>query len=155
MTELENALLNLQQHTPTPGVTNSYLNLGLSESYGPNRQRNSSSNLSRSPLHTGAPANQPHHIHGSQTTGPVGIPGHLLASEGGEGARKRSIGEINIPLESSPSSGNWEWDERAGRANGNRFVDGMASLTSDPNDGGYLVKKPSPLLRVNCLLIDD
>jgi hypothetical protein len=45
-----------------------------------------------------------------------------------------------MPLESSPLSGNWEWDERAGRANGNEFVDGMASLTSDPNGGGYLGK---------------
>ncbi|KAL4993348.1 fungal-specific transcription factor domain-containing protein [Aspergillus recurvatus] len=38
-------------------------------------------------------------------------------------------------LETPPSSSNFEWDESAG---GDRFVDGMASLTSRPDEGGYL-----------------
>jgi transcriptional regulatory protein GAL4 len=41
-------------------------------------------------------------------------------------------------LESPPTSGDFEWDERSGRPNGDRFVDGMATLTGDSNDGGYL-----------------
>lgn len=57
------------------------------------------------------------------------------------GSIQRLPGHDIISLETSPLSGNWEWDERTGRANGNKFVDGMASLTSDPNEGGYLGKK--------------
>jgi transcriptional regulatory protein GAL4 len=33
---------------------------------------------------------------------------------------------------------NFEWDERSGRPNGGKFVDGMGSLTSESNEGGYL-----------------
>ncbi|KAL2838440.1 fungal-specific transcription factor domain-containing protein [Aspergillus pseudoustus] len=41
-------------------------------------------------------------------------------------------------LETPPSSSNFEWDERAGATGGDKFVDGMASLTSRSNEGGYL-----------------
>ncbi|KAL4953260.1 fungal-specific transcription factor domain-containing protein [Aspergillus filifer] len=47
----------------------------------------------------------------------------------------RSVGTTAFSLETPPSSSNFEWDERAG---GDKFVDGMASLTSRSNEGGYL-----------------
>ncbi|KAL4890120.1 hypothetical protein BDV59DRAFT_185293 [Aspergillus ambiguus] len=50
----------------------------------------------------------------------------------------RSVGTSALSLETPPSSTNFEWDERTGSANGDRFVDGMASLTSRSNEGGYL-----------------
>ena len=49
-----------------------------------------------------------------------------------------SITASDLSLETPPSSGSFEWDERTGKANGDRFVDGMASLTSRSNEGGYL-----------------
>ncbi|KAL4904290.1 hypothetical protein BDW74DRAFT_178870 [Aspergillus multicolor] len=56
-------------------------------------------------------------------------PGMRPASE------SRSMGTTALSLETPPSSTNFEWDERAG---GDKFVDGMASLTSRSNEGGYL-----------------
>lgn len=53
-------------------------------------------------------------------------------------SESRSIGTTAFSLETPPSSSNFEWDERAGTAGGDRFVDGMASLTSRSNEGGYL-----------------
>ncbi|KAF9886904.1 lactose regulatory protein lac9 and GAL4-like protein [Aspergillus nanangensis] len=50
----------------------------------------------------------------------------------------QSVGTEAFSLETPPSSSNFEWDERAGTAGGDRFVDGMASLTSRSNEGGYL-----------------
>lgn len=44
----------------------------------------------------------------------------------------------DMPMETPPSSGSFEWDERTGKASGDKFVDGMASLTSRSNEGGYL-----------------
>lgn len=44
----------------------------------------------------------------------------------------------DLPMETPPSSGSFEWDERTGKASGDKFVDGMASLTSRSNEGGYL-----------------
>ncbi|KAL1885445.1 hypothetical protein Plec18167_000939 [Paecilomyces lecythidis] len=62
---------------------------------------------------------------------------------------QQSPGQDGAPLETSPSSGNWEWDERTGSANGDKFVDGMASLTSNANEGGYLgVASGAALLRI-------
>ena len=55
-----------------------------------------------------------------------------------------STGRAKSHSETSPQRGNWEWDERTGRANSKRFVDGMASLTSDSNEAGYLGKNSSP-----------
>ncbi|KAL3474429.1 fungal-specific transcription factor domain-containing protein [Aspergillus californicus] len=49
-----------------------------------------------------------------------------------------SVGTIGFSLETPPSSSNFEWDERAGTVSGDGFVDGMASLTSRSNEGGYL-----------------
>lgn len=49
-----------------------------------------------------------------------------------------SITASDLSLETPPSSGSFEWDERTGKANGDKFVDGMASLTSRSNEGGYL-----------------
>ena len=43
-----------------------------------------------------------------------------------------------ISLESPSSPSNFEWDERNGNSNGEKFVDGMASLTSASHEGGYL-----------------
>lgn len=154
VTELENALLNLQQHLPVPGDSNIYLDLSLSESCEESRQRSRSIDMSHSPLHARTATNQPRHLHSPQIAGPVSMTRAPLESEVREGAIKRSIGQSNVPLESSPLSGNWEWDERAGRANSNRFVDGMASLTSDPNGSGYLGTK-IPLWLLDFLLIDD
>ncbi|EAU37638.1 conserved hypothetical protein [Aspergillus terreus NIH2624] len=50
----------------------------------------------------------------------------------------RSVRTPALSLETPPSSSNFEWDERTGAGNGDRFVDGMASLTSKSNEGGYL-----------------
>jgi hypothetical protein len=47
-------------------------------------------------------------------------------------------GTSGLSLETPPSSNSFEWDERTGKPNGDRFVDGMASLASDANEGGYL-----------------
>lgn len=44
----------------------------------------------------------------------------------------------DLSMETPPSSSSFEWDERTGKASGDRFVDGMASLTSRSNEGGYL-----------------
>lgn len=49
-----------------------------------------------------------------------------------------SVSTTGLSLEAPPSSGSFEWDERTGKASGDRFVDGMASLTSRSNEGGYL-----------------
>lgn len=49
-----------------------------------------------------------------------------------------SVTTSGLSLEAPPSSGSFEWDERTGKASGDRFVDGMASLTSRSNEGGYL-----------------
>lgn len=43
-----------------------------------------------------------------------------------------------ISLESPPVSGSFEWDERSGQPGGQKFVDGMGSLTSDIDGSGYL-----------------
>lgn len=43
-----------------------------------------------------------------------------------------------LSLEPPSSPTNFEWDERNGNSNGERFVDGMASLTSASHEGGYL-----------------
>ncbi|KAF2491811.1 hypothetical protein BU16DRAFT_621315 [Lophium mytilinum] len=52
-------------------------------------------------------------------------------------------------LETPPASGDFDWDERTGRQNGDQFVDGMASLTSNSNGGGYLgVASGAALLRL-------
>lgn len=58
----------------------------------------------------------------------------------------RSLGPSGISLETPPSTSNFEWDERTGNADGDRFVDGMASLTSSLNEGGYLGRWLSSLL---------
>lgn len=49
-----------------------------------------------------------------------------------------SVTTSGLSLEAPPSSGSFEWDERTGKTSGDRFVDGMASLTSRSNEGGYL-----------------
>ncbi|KAL3431963.1 fungal-specific transcription factor domain-containing protein [Aspergillus tetrazonus] len=51
-------------------------------------------------------------------------------------SESRSTGTTAFSLETPPSSSNFEWDERA--SGDNKFVDGMASLTSRSNEGGYL-----------------
>jgi transcriptional regulatory protein GAL4 len=52
-------------------------------------------------------------------------------------------------LESPPTSGDFEWDERSGKPGGPHFVDGMGSLTSDTNGSGYLgVASGAALLRL-------
>jgi hypothetical protein len=50
----------------------------------------------------------------------------------------RSHQSIMVSLESPPTSGNFEWDERSDQPGGQRFVDGMGSLTSDIGGSGYL-----------------
>ncbi|GLA38515.1 lactose regulatory protein lac9 and GAL4-like protein [Aspergillus niger] len=53
-----------------------------------------------------------------------------------------------LSLEPPSSPTNFEWDERNGNSNGERFVDGMASLTSASHEGGYLgVASGAALLR--------
>lgn len=55
-----------------------------------------------------------------------------------------------LSLETPPSSNSFEWDERTGKPNGDRFVDGMASLTSDANEGGYLgILNPKSLVSLS------
>lgn len=41
----------------------------------------------------------------------------------------------------TPTAGSFEWDERTGKEAGDKFIDGMASLTSGANEGGYLGKR--------------
>lgn len=53
-------------------------------------------------------------------------------------SESRPLGPPGLPYETPPSSNNFEWDERPGKVTGDRFVDGMASLTSGSNEGGYL-----------------
>lgn len=54
---------------------------------------------------------------------------------------RRSLPPSALSLETPPSSNNnFEWDERSGNVAGDKFVDGMASLTSNSNEGGYLGK---------------
>lgn len=45
---------------------------------------------------------------------------------------------IMTSLERPPVSGSFEWDERSGQPGGEKFVDGMGSLTSDTDGSGYL-----------------
>lgn len=45
---------------------------------------------------------------------------------------------IMTSLERPPASGDFEWDERNDQPGGQKFVDGMASLTSDTDGSGYL-----------------
>ena len=59
----------------------------------------------------------------------------------------------SLPLETPPSSGSFEWDERTGKASGDRFVDGMASLTSRSNEGGYLGIDPRYLKNYLLLML--
>ena len=54
----------------------------------------------------------------------------------------QSVPAPGLTLETPPSSGSFEWDERTGKASGDRFVNGMASLTSRSNEGGYLGTSP-------------
>ncbi|KAL3482895.1 fungal-specific transcription factor domain-containing protein [Aspergillus germanicus] len=65
------------------------------------------------------------------------------APSGSSSGAVRSVPEAQsvspaFSLETPPSSRNFEWDERAGATGGDKFVDGMASLTSRSNEGGYL-----------------
>ncbi|KAJ5621369.1 hypothetical protein N7528_006152 [Penicillium herquei] len=95
----------------------------------------------------------------SQTTEP-GIASHCLQSTSvgrhGEFADQspvysdqRTHGPSGLSLETPPSSNSFEWDERTGKPSGDKFVDGMASLTSDANEGGYLgVASGAALLRI-------
>ncbi|KAG0648001.1 Regulatory GAL4 [Hyphodiscus hymeniophilus] len=50
----------------------------------------------------------------------------------------QSLRSNRFSLETPPSSGHFDWDERNGVPSGNKFVDGMATLTGDFNGGGYL-----------------
>ncbi|UKZ55908.1 hypothetical protein TrVGV298_009732 [Trichoderma virens] len=57
--------------------------------------------------------------------------------------------DIMNSLESPPISGSFEWDERNGQPGGQKFVDGMGSLTSDVDGSGYLgVASGAALLRM-------
>lgn len=56
----------------------------------------------------------------------------------------RSNRDIMISLETPPTSGSFEWDERNGQPGGQKFVDGMGSLTSDVDGSGYLGIALSP-----------
>ncbi|KKO97881.1 fungal specific transcription factor domain-containing protein, partial [Trichoderma harzianum] len=61
----------------------------------------------------------------------------------------RSNRDIMISLETPPTSGSFEWDERSGQPGGQKFVDGMGSLTSDVDGSGYLgVASGAALLRI-------
>ncbi|PON22589.1 fungal specific transcription factor domain-containing protein [Trichoderma gamsii] len=52
-------------------------------------------------------------------------------------------------LERPPASGDFEWDERNDQPGGHKFIDGMASLTSDTDGSGYLgVASGAALLRI-------
>lgn len=65
------------------------------------------------------------------------------------GTRSQLTGGSTFSMEMPPSSGNFEWDERSGKPSGDKFVDGMASLTSGSNEGGYLgVASGAALLRM-------
>lgn len=68
-------------------------------------------------------------------------------------SESRSIGTTAFSLETPPSSSNFEWDERAGTVGGDRFVDGMASLTSRSNEGGYLGVYAAVYVEINELTL--
>ncbi|KAJ5096398.1 hypothetical protein NUU61_005754 [Penicillium alfredii] len=60
--------------------------------------------------------------------------------------RSQALSCLSLETHSSPS--NFEWDERNEISNGEKFVDGMASLTSGSHEGGYLgVASGAALLR--------
>lgn len=96
---------------------------------------------------TASPGLRPHHYNPSRVID-GGILPHLPMpqSSARQGQQqqsparsdRRSLGPSGLSLETPPSSNSFEWDERTGKASGDRFVDGMASLTSDANEGGYL-----------------
>lgn len=67
-------------------------------------------------------------------------PGHHGQQQQRSPSDRRSLGPSALSLETPPSSSNFEWDERNGNAAGGKFIDGMASLTSNSNEGGYLGK---------------
>lgn len=68
----------------------------------------------------------------------VSAPRSLPRQHTPETGTGRSLGPSGLSLETPPSTSNFEWDERPGNEDGDRFVDGMASLTSSLNEGGYL-----------------
>ncbi|KAL4959798.1 Zn(II)2Cys6 transcription factor domain-containing protein [Aspergillus stella-maris] len=84
------------------------------------------------------PSLESHHSHGHSrpraSTNPV-LPDSVGPAPKPTPDSNRSVGTTAFSLETPPSSSNFEWDERAG---GDKFVDGMASLTSRSNEGGYL-----------------
>lgn len=53
-------------------------------------------------------------------------------------SERRSQAPPGLSLEALTSPSNFEWDERNGNLSGEKFVDGMASLTSASHEGGYL-----------------
>lgn len=62
---------------------------------------------------------------------------------------RRSHGQPGLSLETPRSCHSFEWDERTGKPSGDKFIDGMASLTSHANEGGYLgVASGAALLRI-------
>ncbi|KAJ5707383.1 hypothetical protein N7488_007184 [Penicillium malachiteum] len=99
--------------------------------------------------------------HTASQTSELGIVSHQLhsASVGRHGefadqspvySDQQTHGPSGLSLETPPSSNNFEWDGRTGKPSGDKFVDGMASLTSDANEGGYLgVASGAALLRIN------
>lgn len=82
----------------------------------------------------------------TEVIGPVGSTSHSIrhaaqrpefTSQSPVSSPKRSHGQPTLPLETPPQSSGFEWDERTGKGS-DKFVDGMASLTSAANEGGYL-----------------
>ncbi|KAL4929748.1 transcription factor domain-containing protein [Aspergillus undulatus] len=138
--ELARTKALLARFMPGEGHEGDHGHLGSTESYNYNARNHALGPIPRQdsrghaiPLPTPSLDGQGHHraraSTGSTLVGPVG-PGPRPASE------SRSVGGTTaFSLETPPSSSNFEWDERAG---GDKFVDGMASLTSRSNEGGYL-----------------
>ena len=87
---------------------------------------------------TVTPNLRPQHHSSNPGTTPSNMPYPPIQAQSPGTLDRRSTGQSAIALETPPSSNNFEWDERSGKVNGDKFVDGMASLTSDANESGYL-----------------
>ncbi|KAL5042955.1 hypothetical protein BDW71DRAFT_200139 [Aspergillus fruticulosus] len=168
LSQVENELARtkalLRRFMPDAAALSDSHSLGNSRNEGPGHDDNAARlRDSRLPVHPGpalqhdaAAANLPQSSHvghdsrgtifptpldsGSQTHQMGKSPDPMAASVGPgpimrPASEPRSNGTTAFSLETPPSSSNFEWDERAG---GDKFVDGMASLTSRSNEGGYL-----------------
>ncbi|KAJ5083035.1 Zn(II)2Cys6 transcription factor [Penicillium argentinense] len=137
--ELAQMKATIQQIIPENAMADNHINFATSVQA--STEARPSMNICHPPVHSEQPVR-------------AGRPGvrlrpHLYDSGMDSHVEQQSPTQFGVSFESSPSSGNWEWDERTSRTCGDKFVDGMASLTSNSHEGGYLgVASGAALLRI-------